>query len=31
MVLEAAMNFDPCVVFLEKKLADVALFNHLSS
>jgi hypothetical protein len=28
MFREAAMNFDPCVTFLEKKLDDVALFDH---
>jgi hypothetical protein len=29
MLHEAVMNFDPDVTFLEKKLDDVALFNHL--
>jgi hypothetical protein len=30
MFREAAMNFDPCVTFLEKKLDDLALFDHHS-
>jgi hypothetical protein len=30
MFREATMNFDPCVAFLEKKLDNVTLFNHLS-
>jgi hypothetical protein len=29
MFHEAAMNFDPSVTFLEKKLDDIALFSHL--
>jgi hypothetical protein len=31
MFREAAMSFDPCLTFLERKLDDVALFDHHNS